>query len=134
LQPGLPTVSYVSQATLIGPGFAPRWKGTAALGWKLGPYSANVDERYVGRYRDYQDFSASPLELGNFWFCDANFRYDVGSVIQRNNKLFAGSYVTIGAVNLFNRLPQTANTFQGFDTFQADIRGRFLYAQFGVRL
>jgi len=41
--------------------WAPRWKATAALGWKLGPYLVDVGGRYLGRYRDY-----SPLVNGTY--------------------------------------------------------------------
>ena len=46
------------------------------------------------------------------------------------------SYLTFGAVNVFNRLPQNSNFDYGtvgYDPTQADIRGRFLYAQLGLR-
>jgi len=42
------------------------------------------------------------------------------------------SAISIGGVNIFNRQPQFSNRFfgaYGFDTLQADMRGRFLYVQ-----
>jgi hypothetical protein len=46
------------------------------------------------------------------------------------------SYLKIGVVNAFNRLPQNSHFdfgTVGYDPTQADIRGRFVYAQLGVR-
>jgi iron complex outermembrane receptor protein len=133
LSPSLPTVDYVGVGTLSGVGFVPRWKGTATLGWALGPYTASVDGRYISRYTDFQDFVPNTHELGSFWLCDLNFGYAVGKVFARPNTWLAGSYIAVGAVNLFNRLPQPAYTNTGFDFFQGDIRGRFLYGQLGLK-
>ncbi len=133
LTPNMPAVSYVSQASIVSPGFAPRWKGTAALGWNRGPYSLAVDARYIGRYRDYQDYVSNSNELGNFYFIDANFRFDAGASLAPHHRWLAGTYIAVGGVNLFNRLPQFAYTNPGFDLAESDIRGRFLYAQFGAK-
>lgn len=132
LTPGTLETDRVSKANDDG-NFAPRWKGAAALSWRLGPYTANVDGRYVGRYRDYD----STREIGNFWLCDANLRYAVGESLASNNRWLKGVYVDVGGVNLFNRLPQFSNYgsgLYGYDPTQADIRGRLLYAQLRARL
>ena len=124
--PGFPATDRVSVANDDG-NWAPRWKGTAALGWKLGPYSANVDGRYVGRYQDYD----STQMIGNFWLYDANLRYTVGGAHEPRN-----AYVALGGVNIFNKPPQFSN-YQfgafGYDPAESDIRGRFLYVQLGAR-
>jgi iron complex outermembrane receptor protein len=124
--PGFPATDRVSIANDDN-NWAPRWKGTAALSWKLGPYSANVDGRYVGRYQDYD----STQMIGNFWLYDANLRYTIGGAHGLQN-----AYVALGGVNIFNRLPQFSNySFGafGYDPAESDIRGRFLYVQLGVR-
>jgi iron complex outermembrane receptor protein len=131
LTPNTASNSRVSEANDDG-NFAPRWKGTAALGWKLGPYTASVSGRYVGKYQDYD----STREIGNFWLCDANFRYALGSAIVPNNDQLRKMYVELGGVNVFNRLPQFSNYAfgtVGYDPAEADIRGRFLYVQVGIR-
>jgi iron complex outermembrane receptor protein len=131
LTPGAPIVDATSKAQDNG-NFAPRWKGTVAVGWELGPYTANVAGRYIGEYQDYD----STTKIGNFWFCDANFRYAIGNVLADNNQWMKGSYIEIGGVNLFNKLPEYSNFvfgLIGYDPAEADIRGRFLYMQAGVR-
>jgi iron complex outermembrane receptor protein len=126
----LPT-DAVSKAQDSGD-WAPRWKGTAALGWKFGPYSANVDGRYVGHYQDYD----STRKIGNFWFWDANVRYAVGQQFAPSSEWLRNSYIEFGGVNMFNSLPQYSNFYFGiigYDEAQADIRGRFLYVRAGIR-
>jgi iron complex outermembrane recepter protein len=111
--------------------WSPRWKGTIGTRWNLGSYSANFDGRYVSRYQDYD----STREIGNFWICDANFRFLVGQQIAPNRHVLNGMYVEIGAVNIFNRLPQFSNYglgLLGYDAAQADIRGRFLFGKVGM--
>jgi iron complex outermembrane receptor protein len=129
LTPGSPAVDASSIAQDSG-NWAPRWKGTAALGWALGAYTANVNGRYVGRYQDYD----TPREIGNFWIFDANFRWAIGRSIVGGEHWLKDTYLTLGGVNIFNRLPQFSNYFSdfvGYDPTQADLRGRFLYVQVG---
>ena len=131
LTPGSPVISAVSAAQDTGD-WAPRWKGTAALEWRLGVWTTNLAGRYVGKYQDYD----STAEIGNFWLVDADARCAVGRILVPESKYWQNAYARFGAVNLFNRLPQFSN-FEfdavGYDPAQADIRGRFLYAQLGVK-
>jgi len=133
LTPNTPAVSYVSQANLIGPGFSPRWKGTLALAWKRGPYAANLGARYIGRYKDYQDLMPNSNQLGNFFFYDVNLHYEVGPHPSPRLSWLAGSNVTVGALNLFDRLPEFSYSGNAFDSNESDIVGRFLYASIGVK-
>jgi len=129
--PNAPAVERAGIASDDG-NWAPKWKGSVSLGWKLGDYAAAIDGRYIGRYQDYD----STQTIGNFWLCDANVRYSIGRALAPKGRL-AGTFVELGAVNLFNRLPQFSN-FQegteGFDPAQADLRGRFLYVRLGLTL
>jgi iron complex outermembrane recepter protein len=131
LSPASPAVGAVSAAQDTG-NWAPRWKGTAALDWRLGSWSAHLDGRYVARYQDYHSANI----IGNFWLADASARFDMGQTLGGAAPYWGNLYMRIGAVNLFNRLPQFSN-YQfgsaGYDPTQADIRGRFLYMQLGGR-
>lgn len=125
LTAGVPATDRLSIASDDGV-WAPRWKGTMALDWSLGPSKVHIDARYTSKYQDYD----SPTNIiGNFWLFDTNIRYEIG----RCRCVF----LEIGGVNVFNRLPQYSNygsSFLGYDPTQADIRGRFLYAQVGMKL
>ena len=133
LSPSLPPTSSLSKAA-FSVGFAPHWKGTAAIGWTFGPYGLNLAGRYIGPYLDYQDFGPNKNRLGDFWYTDANFRYDLGKGFASDDRWLSGAYVQIGAVNLFNTMPQKSHTFANFDSAEADIRGRFIYFQVGESL
>ena len=131
LTPNSPAVTAVSVAQDTG-NWAPRWKGTAAIDWRLAGWEAYLAGRYVGRYRDYD----SQRSIGNFWLVDTSIRYSIGQTVAPDSSYWRNLYVSLGAMNLFNKLPQFSNfesDFVGYDPTQADIRGRFSYAQLGVR-
>jgi iron complex outermembrane receptor protein len=131
--PATPAIDGLSQATSIGVGWAPRWKGTAALAWKQGPLSMNLAGRYIGRYLDYQDFVPNTHEIGNTWIFDFNARYEVGQALASTNPWLARSYVAFGAVNLLNKTPPFSYTLFNYDPSEYDVRGRFLHLTAGVR-
>jgi len=133
LVPGAPTIDYVSQATQFGPGYSPRWKGTAALGWKRGAFAGSVTGRYLGRYKDYQEFVPNTNELGNFWVYDATFRIELGKTLARETGWWSTTSLELGGINLFGRSIPFSYYSAGFDPAQSDVRGRFLYAQLGVK-
>ena len=135
LKPGASPKSAVSQSDGVSvAGFAPRWKGTAALNWTRGAYAASFTGRYIGHYNDLTFFGGpQPHDIGNFWLYDFNFRSDLGRVFAGNNTWLRDSYLTLGAVNLFNSQPKISYSPKGYDSFQADIRGRFWYAQGGTK-
>jgi iron complex outermembrane receptor protein len=130
LTPGAPPMDGDGIAQDSG-NWTPRWKGIVGLGWKRANYVASFDGRYVGRYQDYDRMQL----IGNFWLVDANIRYGIGQTLAPNSWL-KGTYLEVGGVNVFNRLPQFSNFnggFLGYDPAQADIRGRYLYVQGGAR-
>ena len=132
LTPNSPSISYASQAG-GNPGWAPRWKGTAAFNWKRGPLSANLAGRYVGRYKDYQDAVPNSNELGNSWIFDFNTRYEVGQALAGANPWLSATYLALGAVNLFDKQPAFSYGALGVDLSEYDLRGRFVYAQLGLK-
>lgn len=123
----------MSQAA-TSPGFAPRWKGVTSLAWERGNLSASFTGRYVGSYNDYTSFiGTQPHELGDFWLCDATLRYDLPAGAMGPGAV-EKAYIALGGVNVFNNLPQFSYfRLTGYDFSQSDIRGRFLYAQLGLR-
>jgi iron complex outermembrane receptor protein len=137
LTPGSPEIDYVSQATntfVAGTGWAPRWKGTAALAWQHGPLSLNVDGRYVGPYRDYQTVVPNSNELGNTWFVDLSARYEFGQSWAPVGSWFSKAYVALGVVDLLDKTPPFSYGGVPWDRAQYDIRGRYISLQFGVKL
>jgi iron complex outermembrane receptor protein len=112
--------------------WAPRWKGGIGGTWEHGVLSAAVSGRYVGRYQDYD----STKEKGDFWLFDCSARINISRAFGIGGAEPKDSRITVGVINAFNRLPQNSNFdfgTVGYDPTQADIRGRFLYAQLGLR-
>jgi len=135
-QPGQPATDRVSKAT-DDTNWAPRWKGTVALEARTDAWNAVVAGRYTSSYRDYDPLiNGTYLRLGEIWYVDANFRYRLGS-LDPGSSWLRDSAISIGGVNIFNRLPRFSNLFSGaygFDYLQSDIRGRFLYIQLEKQL
>ncbi len=130
LTPSAAAVSAVSVAQDTG-NWAPRWKGTVALDWRLGGWTVYLDGRYVSKYQDYD----SSAEIGNFWIADASVRYVIGRAVAPSSRYWQNLYLRVGGINLFNKLPQFSrfeSDVVGYDPTQADIRGRFLYGQIGI--
>ena len=131
LIPGAPPLNGTSVAQDTGQ-WAPRWKGGIAATWEHRALSTAVSGRYVGRYQDYD----STKEIGNFWLFDCSATWNINRAFDRRGSQPRDSYVTIGAVNVFNQRPQNSNFdfgTVGYDPTQADIRGRFVHAQLGLR-
>jgi hypothetical protein len=135
LTPGSAPIDGVSQATFApftGVGWAPRWKGTASVAWKRGSLSMNVAGRYVGRYLDYQEIVPNSHETGNTWIFDAGARYQLDQQSSQSPRL-GHSYVSVGIVNVLNKIPPFAYTGLGYDYSEYDVRGRFLHLNVGVK-
>jgi iron complex outermembrane receptor protein len=133
IRPGTPAIDAVNQATTFGLGWAPRWKGTAALAWKQGPLSMSLAGRYIGRYLDTQEFVANTNEVGNTWIFDFNARFDASQALASTNSWLAGAYVAFGAVDLLNKTPPFSYSSPWYDATEYDIRGRYLHLSVGVR-
>jgi iron complex outermembrane receptor protein len=135
-QPGQPATNRVSLAN-DDANWAPRWKGTVALGLEQGPWNAALAGRYVGSYRDYDRLAnGTHPHIGSIWYGDANLRYQLSS-LDPGSQWLRHSAIEVGGINIFDRQPQFSTLFSGaygFDILQADMRGRFLYIQFDKQL
>jgi iron complex outermembrane receptor protein len=133
LNPGQDPYSVVSKAN-TAPGYAPRWKGSVAMDWQRGAFEANVKVRYISSYADYSAYAPAGYKIGNYWLFDANLNIQIGRYFKPQDVLH-GLYASIGVVNAFDRSPQFSYyPYIGYDFQQGDIRGRYVYAQIGLRL
>ena len=131
LIPGAPPLNGTSVAQDTGQ-WAPRWKGGIGATWEHRALSATVSGRYVGRYQDYD----STQGIGDFWLFDCGATLNINRALDLKSSQPRDSYLKIGVVNAFDRLPQNSHFdfgTVGYDPTQADIRGRFVYAQLGLR-
>jgi iron complex outermembrane recepter protein len=135
LVPGSPIIDGLGQETLafFGVGWAPRWKGSLSLTWKRGALSTSLSGRYVSRYLDNQIFVPNGNELGDFWVLDTNARYEAGQNLASRAPWLAHAFVSLAAVNLFNKKPPLAFNAGWYDPTEYDIRGRYLRLIVGAR-
>jgi iron complex outermembrane recepter protein len=111
--------------------WAPRWKGTVMLSWTRGPLSANVGDRYVGKYQDYMPLTNGTTQiLGNFWLTDLSLAatFEGERVWTPLGRHLKKTTISLSANNVFNSLPRFSNTGFGigYDATQYDIVGRVI--------
>lgn len=112
----------------------PEWKANLNLGWLMGQHSANVTVRYI----DSMVFDANPYsfqaalpfsnyrkttELHDSTIVDASYNF---SQLEALGGEFA---FTVGARNLFDRLPQKVPMLGGMESTLYDPTGRMVYAR-----
>lgn len=112
----------------------PEWKANARFGWSRGNHSANMLVRYIddiifdsskfsfqrllpfSNYRDVDVLRASTI-------ADASYNY-------RGLEAFGGEFsFTLGARNLFDRMPQKVPMLGGMESVLYDPTGRMLYGR-----
>ena len=101
-------------------GAFPRWKHNINLGWRLGPWSANLNQLYVHGYSEPSDDTPS-RRVGSYSVWGVNGSYTG----------FRNWTLTLGVKNVFDRDPpftRQDRAFQiGYDPYLADPTGRFYY-------
>jgi len=112
----------------------PQWKANLNLGWMMGQHSANVTTRYI----DSMVFDANPFsfqrslpfsnyrtvtELHASTIVDAAYNF---SQLEALGGEFA---FTLGARNLFDRMPQKVPMLGGMESVLYDPTGRMVYAR-----
>lgn len=123
-----------SVGTIVRPDGAPlvaaatgviiRWKHALTAAYTLGDWSGALTQRYYSGYEMKADLD------GNRQFVKGQFTYD--AVV--NYKVTKNAKLTLGIRNLFDRDPplyiHNGSQFQaGYDVYQEDPRGRFVYLQ-----
>lgn len=112
----------------------PEWKANLNLGWMMGQHSANMTVRYI----DSMVFDANPFsfqrslpfsnyrtvtELHDSTIVDAAYNFS-------QYEALGGEFAfTIGARNLFDRLPQKVPMLGGMESVLYDPTGRMVYAR-----
>lgn len=121
-------------------GWAPRWKIVPSIGWAYrNELYAALTGRYVSAYEDPLPLFSGPdagetQTLGDFWYVDLNFNLSLDRWISSKLHKLSDSRISLGVVNVFNRLPDYCNSCFGYDPSQYDIRGRFISAELKLGL
>lgn len=117
----------------------PKWKGNVGLGWAMGQHSANVTVRYIDKMvydgPDYSFLAFFPFnnyrkttELRASTIVDAAYNYN-------QYEALGGEFTfTVGARNLFDRLPQKTSQLGGVESFVYDPTGRMVYARISYEM
>jgi iron complex outermembrane receptor protein len=112
----------------------PRWKANFSLGWLSGQHSANMTVRYLHD----MVFDANPfayqarLPFSNYRTVDtlrAFTTVDASYNFSQFEALGGELAFTVGARNLFDRLPQKVPMLGGMESIMYDPTGRLLYAR-----
>jgi iron complex outermembrane receptor protein len=118
--PGTEPLNLVNHANTAG--YPLRFKGNAVLSWSgLGGWSASTTLRYLNSYLDYDGVRKLPSQT----LLDLQVGYRFGD--ESTIRLLKGFQATFGVINLTNHQGDFSNSFAGYDSLQADLRGRFYY-------
>lgn len=103
---------------------APKWRGFATVGWELGTFSSAATLRYTG---PVVDDSPGGRRLASLTTLDVQASYRI--VWGRSEE---GPRLTVGAINLFDKLPPRAVSTLGYEPRLYDPRGRVVYTRLDV--
>lgn len=101
-------------------GFAPRWRGSLAGSIGYGAFELSPTIRYVG---SYQDRRGAPYTLASTTFVDLQLAYQDKAA----TGFLKGVRAAIGVSNLLNKEPPFFNASFGYDPYNFNNRGRFIY-------
>ncbi len=99
--------------------------------------SLGVDGRYTGSFKDVTDRTVAPRTQGNFWYVDANARYQFGDALAPRSRYWSTLSVLAGVTNLFDKKPPYSDYefgSIGYNPYSYDIQGRAFWVQVGVKL
>ncbi len=119
IAPGLPVGERVGRR--FGDHWAPKWKARLSVGFDSGAWSVGLTSRYLSSYKDLEP---SDRSLGGQWMHDLSARLDLKSLGLELGAARAAS-LSMGIINLSNRLPEYASGSPYVDPSQGDWRGRF---------
>lgn len=127
LMPGTPIDNRLSK--LNNDFWAPKWKGRLSVGFDRAPWSVGVTGRYFG---SYQDAGTSTRELGDTWLFDLAAGADLKKLLPWGSGGVKSAVLSLGIVNVADKLPEYANTFFFYDISNADWRGRYTSLRLSV--
>lgn len=112
----------------------PEWKANVRLGWSRDRHSANVIVRYLDDmiYDDNRNAFQAALPFSNYRHVDTLRASTItdASYSYRGFDALGGEFsFTLGARNLFDRLPQKVPGLGGMESFLYDPTGRMLYGR-----
>lgn len=108
-------------------GTIPEWRTVGTVGWKVGDFGISTTTTFIPSYLD-ADITKGPLDrrISSQTLVDLQAWIDLD---MGGNALLDGSTLTLGARNLFDRVPDFANAGVsfGYDVSQGELTRRFIY-------
>jgi hypothetical protein len=105
----------------------PEWRMNARLNWGYGNHNATLTARYIDEIEEDSVFrAANPKFINDITTFDLQYTYAIDG-------LFGGdraTKVTVGGINIFDRLIPGMLTLGGLETFLHDPRGAMWYVRF----
>lgn len=108
-------------------GFAPKWRGSLSGSVGAGDFDLSTTLRYIGSYADRR---TTPTTLASRTFVDAQLVYEP----KASDGYFKGVKLTLGASNLFGTKPPAFDASMGYDPYNYNNRGRFIYTSIQKRI
>jgi iron complex outermembrane recepter protein len=100
--------------------WAPRWKGRVYGSFSAPAWTVGISGRYLG---SYSDAGTSQRKLGSSMVFDLSGRVDLKKLGAPLGSAKSAA-LSLGIVNVTNRMPEFAEASPYFDQTQADWRGR----------
>lgn len=123
--PGGPELDRVDLASDLGSIL--RWRAIFSLGWKRGPYGANLFARYTPSYDDSVAGRRNLRTIESQTLIDLHGSVDLGKLLPA--PVWDGFKLTLGGMNIFDEAPAFAEVGDaaGYDQSQADLKQRSYY-------
>lgn len=129
--PNTPEASRLGLASPGPAGTVPKLRVVSNVGYEIGPFRASATARYRSGYDD-ADVGGVPngREIDAQTLVDIQVTIDLGKIAGSAFRPLVGAKLSLGAINLFDAdVPfSEVGGALGYDSSQADLRGRFLYA------
>ncbi|HEY2662196.1 MAG TPA: TonB-dependent receptor [Caulobacteraceae bacterium] len=120
--------NYTGTFNLSGENVQPRWKGTASVDYRLGPWTAHYDVQYFNHTRDFQGTSGFGDVIPDMWYNNISASYSFSDF-----EFLKKARVTVGIDNVADKDPPflksdstcKCNSIAG----PFDFVGRFFYGR-----
>ncbi|MEZ5955723.1 MAG: TonB-dependent receptor [Hyphomonadaceae bacterium] len=108
----------------------PRWRGTASIRWRNGPFGAGASLRYVSGFDDTgADVDLNSDGIPEYWRVDDYFRVNLFGDYRLHPEVVDSVRLRIGVNNIFNEAPPLVDESLGYRPDYHSLKGRELYFQ-----
>ena len=125
----------IAADSFFSAGALPKTRGLFAASWNNGPWGATTQINYMGGY-DEMDYDgvATGSHIGSYVTTDLQASYSLGGKRGASPSWLPVDAMrfSLGVENLFDRDVPFVKLINGYNRFENDLRGRFVYARVAV--